>query len=250
MIGKYELNNVYNEDSYKAIKDIPDNSIDCIYTDVPYLYKKGGKGQSQLAKRMQRRKESMEELDIISGFKTKEFLIEATRVMKKLNLFIWCSQMQFKDILNIMYDIKPKLTFDMLTWNKTNPPPLFNGKWLSDIEYCFHFKEKGTIVNNDYFVKSKYYISPINKKDKELFNHDTIKPLNLVKRHLEHTTQPKDIVADFFLGSGTTCVAAKELGRRYIGFEIDEEYYKIAKDRLNGITANGQTSMFTNFEDL
>jgi len=48
----------------------------------------------------------------------------------------------------------------------------------------------------------------------------------------------------------TTCVAAKELGRRYIGFEIDEEYYKIAKDRLNGVTANGQTSMFTDFSKL
>ena len=55
---------------------------------------------------------------------------------------------------------------------------------------------------------------------------------------------------DCFLGSGTTCVAAKELGRKYIGFEIDKDYYEIAKKRLNGMTANGQTSIFTNFEEL
>ena len=55
---------------------------------------------------------------------------------------------------------------------------------------------------------------------------------------------------DCFCGSGTTCVACKETGRRFIGMEINEKYYKIAVDRLNGITANGQTSIFTDFEKL
>lgn len=49
-------------------------------------------------------------------------------------------------------------------------------------------------------------------------------------------TKPNDIVLDCFLGSGTTAVACKELGRRYIGFEIDKRYFNIAQDRLNGIT--------------
>ena len=58
------------------------------------------------------------------------------------------------------------------------------------------------------------------------------------------------VVLDTFCGSGTTCVSAKELGRRYIGMEIDEKYYKIAVDRLNGINANGQMSIFTDFEKV
>ena len=91
-------------------------------------------------------------------------------------------------------------------------------------------------LNNGYELKSKYYISPINKKDKDLYEHMTIKPLELVKRHLLHTTKPNDIVLDCFLGSGTTAAACKEIGRRYIGFEIDENFFKIAEDRLNGIT--------------
>ena len=122
--------------------------------------------------------------------------------------------------------------------------------WLPDVEYCLYFRGKGNKLNDGYNLKSKWYQSSINKKDKDLFNHPTIKPIDLVKRHIEHTTQPNDIVADFFLGSGTTCVAAKELGRQYIGFEIDREYYDIAKKRLNGITAKGQTSIFTDFDNL
>lgn len=44
------------------------------------------------------------------------------------------------------------------------------------------------------------------------------------------------LIFDPFVGSGTTCVAAKELGLKYIGFEINPKYYEIAKDRLNGVT--------------
>ena len=122
--------------------------------------------------------------------------------------------------------------------------------YLSDLEYCLMFREKSCKLNDGYELKSKWYISPINKSDKDLYNHPTIKPLELVKRHILHSTQPGDIVLDCFCGSGTTCVAAKELNRRYIGIEIDPEYYKIACDRLNGIDARGQTSIFTDFENL
>ena len=52
------------------------------------------------------------------------------------------------------------------------------------------------------------------------------------------------------MGSGTTCVAAKELNRQYIGIELNPKFYEIAKDRLNGIDANGQTSIFTDFDNL
>lgn len=59
------------------------------------------------------------------------------------------------------------------------------------------------------------------------------------------------LVFDPFVGSGTTCVASKELGLDYLGFEINEKYYKVAKDRLNGITQNGQMSLLdTDFEQL
>jgi len=55
---------------------------------------------------------------------------------------------------------------------------------------------------------------------------------------------------EFFKWSGTTCVAAKELGRHYIGFEINEKWHRIAVDRINGADANGQTPLFTDFDLL
>ena len=140
--------------------------------------------------------------------------------------------------------------YEILTWNKTNPTPMTNNTFLPDVEYCLYFRETGVKLNDGYELKSKWYISPINKHDKDLYKHPTIKPLELVKRHILHTTQPNDIVLDCFCGSGTTCVAAKETGRRFIGMEINEKYYKIAVDRLNGINANGQTSIFTDFEKM
>ena len=150
------------------------------------------------------------------------------------------------------YFIKNKnCNFNILVWCKTNPTPATSGSFLPDIEYCLIFKEKGAPrLNDGYELKSKWFISPLNVNDKTLYNHPTIKPLELVKRHILHSTKPNDIVLDCFCGSGTTCVACKETGRRFIGIEIDKKYHKIAVDRLNGINANGQTSIFTNFEEL
>ena len=132
----------------------------------------------------------------------------------------------------------------MLVWGKTNPQPSTNNTWLPDLEYCVYFREKGVPLNDGYELKSKWYTSAINKNDKDLFNHPTIKPLPLVKRHILHATQPNDIVLDTFMGSGTTAVACLETDRQFVGFEIDEKWCKIANDRIKGISANGQMSLF------
>lgn len=113
---------------------------------------------------------------------------------------------------------------------------------MPDIEYCLYFREKGVGYNDGYEFKSKWFTSPANKTDKDLFNHPTIKPLELVKRHLQHTTQENDIVLDCFIGSGTTAVACKELNRQYIGMEISPKWHEIAVNRLKGETADGQLS--------
>ena len=150
-------------------------------------------------------------------------------------------------MLDIMeYFVRKKgCRFNLLVWCKTNPTPMTNNVWLPDVEYCFCFKETGTPRYNDgYKIKKKWYISAINKADKDKYLHPTIKPLEMVKNHLKHSTNEGDLVLDCFAGSGTTLKACKDLNRQYIGFEINPTYYQIAKDRLENINAKGEVSLF------
>lgn len=240
------INTITLGDSYKLIKDIPDKSIDLIYTDIPYLFADGGSSNSPLSQRIKKLKQQ-DLAGITKGIDYK-ILMDFIRVLKKVNCFIWCSKEQILDIMNFFY--KYGCRYEILTWNKTNPTPMTNNTFLPDIEYCLYFRETGVRLNDGYELKSKWYEGPINKKDKDKYKHPTIKPLELVKRHILHTTQKDDIILDCFSGSGTTCVAAKELGRRFIGIEIDPEYHKISINRLNGILANGQISFDTDITKL
>ena len=237
-----EINKIHLGNCYDLIKQIPDKSIDCIYIDIPYNHTKGGVSKLKIGDKMRKVRDEIKEISDGIDF---EILNQLVRVSKKLNIFIWCSKLQILEIMNF-FD-KYDLNFEILVWCKSNTVPR-NKSWLSDIEYCLFFREKNHPVNNGYDIKSKFYCSATNQSDKNQYGHPTIKPLNLVKRHLLHTTKENDIVLDCFSGSGTTCVASRELNRRFIGIELDENYHKISVDRLNGIDKNGQTSIFTNFD--
>jgi len=230
------LDRIILGDAYKEIKNISDESIDCIYADIPYLYEAGGGGTSRIAKSIVAKRDS---IDFISKGIDYSILDEFVRVMKKVNCFIWCSKLQIHDIMKFFIE-KHSCHFEIIAWIKTNPIPQCNNTWLSDIEYCLYFREKGVPLNDGYDIKSKWYQSPINQRDKQSFDHPTIKPLELVKRHLLHATQEGDIILDPFIGSGTTAVACLETSRRFIGMEIDPKWHKIACDRLNNIDARGQ----------
>lgn len=188
------INTITLGDSYELIKDLPDNSIDCIYVDIPYLITHGGKGDSPLARRIDKVHNTYLK-DIKDGINY-EILEEFIRISKKLNCFIWCSKEQIYDILKFFKE--KGYMFEILVWTKTNPTPATNNVWLPDIEYCLYFRESGVQLNDGYEYKSKWYSSPINKKDKDKYKHPTIKPIELVRRHLQHTTQKGDIVLDCF----------------------------------------------------
>ena len=78
------------------------------------------------------------------------------------------------------------------------------------------------------------YIAPINHADKKKYGHPTIKPLLLTERMIRNSSRPGQIVLDAFMGSGTTGVACKRNGRRFIGIELNRSYYDIAVGRIRG----------------
>lgn len=225
---EYQVDNIYNENCYQAIKSIPDKSIDLVYTDIPYDIVGNGGGAFGTKNR-----DYHKEYEKVSFGFDYSILEEYIRVCKNINVMIWCNKAQILPIMKFFIE-KHDCFFDILCWCKTNPIPTCNNKYLSDIEYCLHFR-KNEIIRGKYSNKSKFYVSPLNTSDKKLFGHPTIKPMEFVKRHILSATDENAVVLDTFLGSGTTAVACKELNRRYIGFELNEEYFKIAQERLNKI---------------
>lgn len=83
-------------------------------------------------------------------------------------------------------------------------------------------------------VSRFFYCAKVSKKERgEGNNHPTVKPLSLIKYLITLVTPPEGICLDPFEGSGTHALACAELGFNYIGFELDKEYYEIAKNRIN-----------------
>lgn len=135
--------------------------------------------------------------------------------------------------------------FNILVWCKTNPTPFANDNFLPDIEYCLIFREKGkTKLNDGYNLKSKWYMSSANIEDKKNYGHPTCKPVPLIERHIALSTKEGDIVLDPFMGSGSTALACKHLNRKYIGFEIDKEYWEKSCKRLKGENIRGELNLF------
>jgi DNA modification methylase len=145
-VNKY-LNKITCGDCYELIKQLPDSSVDCIYTDIPYLLERGGSSHSELGARIKKIQTS--DLSKIRDGIDYGILDEFLRVMKRVNCFIWCSRLQIFDILKFFVDQEQlEIHYDILVWNKTNPIPATNNSWLPDIEYCLYFREKGVRLND------------------------------------------------------------------------------------------------------
>lgn len=164
--------------------------------------------------------------------------------MKKINIYIWCNKEQIYDYLT--YFVKErKCNWEMIIWAKDNPPPFLNGHYLKDKEYCLYFWEKGVKVKPTFETGKTVYLTKTNVIDKAKFKHPTIKEISIIENLIKNSTGVGDaIILDPFVGSETTCLAAKHLGLNYLGFEINETYCKIAKDRLQGINQKGELNLF------
>ena len=227
---------IYNQNCLDGLKGLPDGSVDLVVTDPPYLIEstKAG-GKSQLAKSIQKMNNQIEGSNLTSGFDP-AILDELVRVMRRINIYIWCNHKQIPQYLD--YFVKGLgCSFDIIIWNKTNPSPLFNNKYMTDKEYCLYFR-KGAYCNPPTYEQAKtVYYQPMNVTDKRKYGHPTIKPLNIIQNLIENSSKEGETVLDPFLGSGTTAVAAVIVNRRYIGYELDPNYYDVACGRLDEVEA-------------
>ena len=244
------INTIQLGNCYELIKQIPNKSVDLIITDPPYEIGKGGMTGIFKYRQQKGHKyyDAIMEKGLDKGIDL-SILDEYVRVLKKINIYIWCNKDQIYDYMT--YFVKErKCNFEIIVWGKTDPTPFTCGHYLKDKEYCLFFWEKGTYLKGNFETMKTVYLSNKNKFDGKLYNHPTIKPQNIIENFINKSSEVGGVILDTFCGSGTTCAAAKELNRKFIGIEIDPEYHKIAVNRLNGITASGQLSLFTDISKI
>lgn len=219
-----KINEVYNMDCMEAIKLLDDNSIDLVVMDPPYLL-----NLTKVKNTSSFNNYANELIGLKDGFDLKVLDLLIPK-MKKINMYIYCSKRQVKDLIE--YFINKDCNYEILTWHKQNPSPLINNNYLPDTEYVIFAREKGVKLYGNYHTKRKYYISGVNQVDKKKYKHPTIKPLPFIENHIINSSKEGDLILDCYCGSGTTLVGAIKTNRNFIGFEIDRNYYEIAKQRV------------------
>ncbi|MBO7212761.1 MAG: hypothetical protein J6V44_17390 [Methanobrevibacter sp.] len=236
-----EFNKIYLGDAYKLIKELPDGCIDLIVTDPPYdiqgihgsgimKTRKAGTFMSEIAEG---------ELNVGIDF---SILDDFCRVLKKINCYIWCNRAMILPLLKYFVDGK-KCNYEIIIKAKENPIPFCGTHYLCDKEYCLYFWEQGVDIDIPFERGKTVYLTKNNVADKNDYGHPTIKELYIIENLIANSCKG-GVVFDPFVGSGTTCLGAKHLGLQWLGFEINEKYYKIACDRLQGINQKGQLNLF------
>lgn len=221
--------------NYNAI-DILDNMIldnyivDLIVTDPPYkVTTRGGytsAGEMMLDVKMRKGnvfKENKISIDL--------WLPKLYKVLKESgHCYIMCNNKKLYKYLDVVNKSDFNLIKTMI-WAKDNK--IMSQAYMSQIEFIL-FIRKGKFVKINNCGASDLLNFP-NKKTKENGKvlHPTEKPINLMKVLIENSSSENDIILDPFMGIGSTCIASKILNRKYIGIELDQEYFGIAKTRMN-----------------
>ena len=219
--------NLYNGDCLEILKNIPDKTVDLVVTDPPYDIETSGAGLYK-----QEDKQYVKELVGMKDGFSEDILDELCRVMKKINIYLFCSQKQIMPLLD--YFVKRKsCNWNLLSWHKSNPIPACGNKYLTDTEFILFFREKGVKIYGSFDTKKTYYITPLNQKDKKKYGHPTCKPEEIVRNLITNSSNEGDTVLDCFMGSGTTGVACVNTNRNFIGMELDEQYFETAQNRIN-----------------
>lgn len=233
---------IINGDSRDYIKRIPDNSIDFIFTDPPYNIGKHSTGNIPLPGRSAMNND-VADWDWID-FDPNEWADEFVRILKPTgNLFIFTSYNQigkWYDCLDNKFDAS-----NFMVWHKTNPAPkIFKAGFLNSCELIFTCWNKKHTWN---FISQKemhnFLESPICMKPERLSNpkHPAQKPTSILEKIITIASNENDIIFDPFMGVGSIGVAALNLNRRYIGIDINYNYFLAAKDRIETMAKKNKT---------
>lgn len=213
------MNELFNIDCMEYMGRQDDNSVDLTLTDIPYgAVNRDSNGLRNLNKK---------DADVMS-FDLHEFLEEVFRITKS-TIIIFCGKEQLSEI-HVFFDEKQKKqkgTVRQLIWQKANPSPM-NGQsiYLSGIENAIWFKKRGGTFNAH--CKNTVFKYPCGRSK----IHPTEKNHDLLKELILDNSNEGDLIFDPCEGSGSHLLVAKDNERNYIGCELNEEWFNVAKNRL------------------
>jgi site-specific DNA-methyltransferase (adenine-specific) len=217
-----ELDKVHLGDCLELMREIPDKSIDMVLTDPPYLmnYRSNRRVKSDKFKRIENDKNSYE---LIS-----DYIKECQRILKDDSaIYMFCSWHKvdfFKQEFEKCFTLK-----NIIVWNKNNHGSGdLKGSYAPKHEFIL-FGHKGRSL-----FKNKRVPDVIDcaKIPSPKLTHPTEKPLDLLKTFILNNSDNGGVVFDGFAGTGSTALAAKELNRRFLLIELEQEYVNIANERI------------------
>ena len=245
------INKIINGNSLEILKKIPDKTFDLIFADPPYNLQIGGKLERPDHSKVEGVDDKWDQFKNFKHYDNfcKAWLIECKRVLKD-NGSIWVIG-SYHNIFRIGYLLQ-NLDYWILNdviWRKNNPMPNFKGTrftnahetliWASKnrkSKYTFNYQSL-KCLNDDLQMRSDWTFPICNGKERLKKNgkkiHSTQKPEALLHRIILATTNKEDFILDPFLGTGTTAVTAKKLGRKYFGIEKDRKYFSAANERIS-----------------
>ena len=223
-----ELNTIYNEDCLIGMKRIPDGSVDLVLADPPYNI-----SVENNLKSMGRNGIDFGEWD--KQFNLTGWIKSASRLLKKGGTIIIFND--WKNLGDISKELEKNniVVKDMIRWEKTNPMPRNRDRrYICDFEVAVVGVKKGGAWTfnrkNATYDRAKLVYPIVSGKEKT--KHPTQKPIALFNELILRHSNENEVILDPFMGSGTTAISAINTNRNYIGFELEEEYFAIANERL------------------
>jgi site-specific DNA-methyltransferase (adenine-specific) len=236
---------LYQGDALDLLRQTASETFDLIFADPPYFLSNNGI-TCQAGKMV-----SVNKGDWDKGTTPSEmhafnmaWLGECRRLLKP-NGTLWVSGTSH-NIYSVGFALQTlgyKILND-IAWYKVNPPPNLSCRYFTHAtetilwarrdpkaRHTFHYEEMKR-ENKGKQMQSLWHITPPAAREKRYGKHPTQKPETLMERILLSSSNPGDLVLDPFCGSGTTGVACARLGRRFAGFELDENYLQVAVKRM------------------
>ena len=229
------------KDCIEGMKELDDNSIDCIVTSPPYN-KKGLLGNVKLGNQIWGKfnidyntyGDDMPE-DEYQAWMV-EVLNQCHRIIKSDgSIFFNHKPRRYKNRSYLPTDFiqhSDASLYQLIIWDRRNSPNIRNDVLVPCTEHIYWLcKDKPKVyrdaIHPDF--KSEVWVIPPERQKK----HPAPFPEQLVRNCIQLTTKENDIVLDPFMGSGTTALVSENINRKWIGFDIDENYVHITTDRLN-----------------